>query len=106
MIASTVGQGVAGQMYLQNRMLEYLKIYPDESFVHFVDWFLKLQENKSYVKRNYLESLQEKLYGIMTGLQNIFSVYRGIDDKVWVEENLVIEIPKASDFLTKIISIL
>jgi hypothetical protein len=102
-VASSVGQFAAGQLYLQKCMFEFLGKYPTESFLKFIDWLSERQE-RSPVKRNYLDSLQVKLVSVMLEINKVFDVYRGIDDKVWIAENLVVEIHTSSSFVQSLIS--
>ncbi|OVE79134.1 hypothetical protein BVY01_03425 [bacterium I07] len=101
--ATETGLMAGGQLYLQKNIFDYTSKNPDANFIEFVQWLSRKKES-SYDYKGYRDRLVIRLESILLEIEEIFNCYRGIEDHVYVEENLVVEIPCSSSFIMSLVS--
>lgn len=102
-ISNELGLMIGGQLYLQDRISEFVEKYKGENFITFVEWISKKKET-SFDLKGYRDRLVIRLKSLMFEVETIFDCYNGIDDKHFVENNLVIELPCSSAFIMSVIA--
>lgn len=102
-ISNELGLMVGGQLYLQDNLGEFLLSNHGESFLSFINWISKKKE-KTYDLKGYHDRLVIRLNSLRLEAKNIFDCYKGIDDKHFITNNLVIELPFSSSFIMSVIS--
>jgi hypothetical protein len=101
--ATELGLMVGGQLYKQNRLCEYVAKNKDGNLIGFVNWLANKSES-SLDLRGYKDRLTIRLQTILYELKSIFNCYTGIDDHIFVEHNLVIELLCSSSFIMSFVS--
>lgn len=101
--ATELGLMVGGQLFNQNRLCEYVDKNKDGNLIGFIDWLANKSES-SLDFRGYKDRLTIRLQTILYELKSIFDCYTGIDDRIFVEQNLVIELPCSSSFIMSFVS--
>ena len=102
-VAIELGLMAGGQLYLQNRLFEFLSKNKDENFNAFVKW-LSAKKEFSLDYKGYRDRLVIRLESIMYEIGDIFDCYTGIPDSAFIEENLILELPSSSSFIMSVVS--
>jgi hypothetical protein len=107
-IAGELGLLTGGRFWLQACLNEYTESHKHGhgNLIDFTKW---IEINKANLKspdfRGYRDRLLVRLKSsILNEIGDIFDYHEGIADKVFCEENLVIEIPFSSSFLMALVS--
>ena len=102
-ISNELGLMVGGQLYLQDKISEFKETFKEENLISFIKWISKKKET-SFDLKGYHDRLVIRLRSLMFEVGNIFGCYKGIDDKHFVENNLIIELPSSSSFITSVVA--
>jgi len=101
--ATELGLMAAGQLYKQNTLCQYIAGHTDVNLIGYVIWLANKSES-TLDMRGYRDRLIVRLQTILYELRSIFDCYTGIDDRFFVEHNLVIELPCSSSFIMSFVS--
>lgn len=102
-ISSELGLMVGGQLYLQKNLIDFLSKYRDGNLLDFTEW-LAAKKESSFDYRGYRDRLVVRLESVLYEIGEIFKCHKGIEDRTFVTENLVIEIPCSSSFIMSLVS--
>ena len=101
-VSTELGTQPGSQLYLQQCIFEFISNNKDGNFIEFIEWLAKKKEY-SYDFKGYRDRLLIRLTSILFEIKSLFDCYRGIPDNIFIEENLVIEIPGSSAFVFSLI---
>lgn len=102
-ISNELGLMVGGQLYLHDKINEFKTMSPDDNFISFVNWLSKKKET-TFDLKGYHNRLIIRLKSLLSEVGSIFDYEGGIDDKYFVENNLIIELPCSSSFMMSVIA--
>lgn len=103
-LATELGIYEAGQLYLQSNLIQFVEKFSDGNLVEFVDWLSqKKEKSRDYV--GYKDRLLVRLIPIMNEIGDIFDYEIGLNDEL-ITNNLVIELPCSSTFISSSVAAL
>ena len=102
-ISTELGLMAGGQLYLQKNLIDFLSKYRDGNLLDFTEW-LAAKKESSFDYRGYRDRLVIRLESVLYEIGEIFKCHKGIEDRTFVTENLVIEIPCSSSFIMSLVS--
>ena len=102
-LSNEMGLLVGGQLYLQDKMFQFINQYKQSTFQNFVEWLSRKKEY-SYDLKGYHDRLIIRLKSLLFETGNVFNCYYGIEDRQFVENNIIIELPCSSTFIMSAIA--